>query len=77
MRAALQDALHESLVLCIRDQRLAPAAFREAMRSFGTPVVRTQLAQHPQCREVNIISSEDRDELGDGKRRQRRALAYR
>jgi len=68
VRAALQDALHESLVLCIRDQRLAPAAFREAMRSFGTPVVRTQLAQHPQCREVNIISSEDRDELGDGKR---------
>jgi alpha-ketoglutarate-dependent taurine dioxygenase len=52
-------------VLCIRDQRLTPLAFRDAMRSFGTPVVRTQLAQHPQCREVNVISSEDRDELGD------------
>ena len=67
-RAALRTALHESLVLCIRDQRLTPAAFRDAMQVFGTPVVRTQLAQHPECSEVNIISSEDKDELGDGKR---------
>lgn len=43
-------------------------AFRDAMTIFGTPVVRMQLAQHPDCREVNIISSEDRDQLGDGKR---------
>jgi taurine dioxygenase len=67
-RAALCHALQESLVLCIRDQRLTPIAFRDAMQIFGTPLLRRQLAQHPECSEVNIISSEDRDELGDGKR---------
>jgi alpha-ketoglutarate-dependent taurine dioxygenase len=30
--------------------------------------VRTQLAQHPDCCELNIISSENRDERGDGTR---------
>src|SRR5262245_21359067 len=67
-RAMLGAALLDSLVLCIRDQQLPPAAFRDAMTLFGTPVARTQIKQHPDCREVNIISSEDRDELGDGKR---------
>jgi taurine dioxygenase len=67
-RALLRAALHDSLVLCIRDQQLQPVAFRDAMANFGTPVARRQLAQHPDCRYVNIISSEDRDELGDGKR---------
>jgi taurine dioxygenase len=67
-RTMLRAALHDSLVLCIRDQHLRPVAFRDAMTIFGTPVVRMQLAQHPDCREVNIISSEDRDEFGDGKR---------
>jgi taurine dioxygenase len=67
-RAALRDALHENLVLCIRDQHLAPVPFRDAMAQFGVPMRRTQLAQTAQCAEVNIISSEDRDELGDGKR---------
>jgi len=67
-RAELRDALIANLVVCIRDQHLAPVAFREAMRIFGLPVARAQLAQHPECREVSIISSEDRDELGDGRR---------
>jgi taurine dioxygenase len=67
-RAMLRATLHDSLVLCIRDQQLQPVAFHDAMTIFGTPVVRTQLKQHPDCREVNIISSEDRDDLGDGKR---------
>ena len=67
-RASLLDLLHENLVLCLRDQRLAPSAFCDAMRAFGTPSLRSQLAQHQDCSEVNIISSEDRDELGDGKR---------
>ena len=67
-RATLRAALLDSLVLCIRDQQLRPVAFRDAMTLFGTPVVRTQLKPHPDCHEVNLISSEDRDELGDGKR---------
>ena len=67
-RAALLDVLHENLVLCIRGQSLAPVPFRDAMAQFGVPVLRKQLAQTPECAEVNIISSEDRDELGDGKK---------
>ena len=67
-QAALTKALHDNLVLCIRDQSLAPLPFRDAMAQFGTPVQRKQLAQTEQCADVNIISSEDRDELGDGKR---------
>ena len=66
--AALLDALHENLVLCVLDQKLAPVRFRDAMARFGTPVLRKQLAATPECAEVNIISSEDRDELGDGKK---------
>ena len=67
-RAALLDILHQNLVLCIRGQSLAPVPFRDAMAQFGVPVLRKQLAQTPECAEVNIISSEDRDELGDGKK---------
>ena len=66
--ADLRDALHENLVLCVRDQKLAPVPFRDAMARFGTPVLRKQLAATADCAEVNIISSEDRDELGDGKK---------
>src|SRR6185436_17798020 len=65
---ALLDALHQNLVLCIRGQQLVPRAFRDAMARFGTPVKRLQLAATPECDEVNIISSEDRDVLGDGKK---------
>jgi taurine dioxygenase len=68
MHAAILGALHENLVLCIRDQKLEPVAFRDAMARCGTPVLRKQLAATPECAEVNIISSEDRDELGDGKK---------
>ena len=68
MRSALLEALHQSLVLCIRDQSLSPVAFRDAMTMFGTPMRRTQITQHRDCADVNIISSSDRDELGDGKR---------
>ena len=66
--ASLKAALHDNLVLCVRDQTLAPQAFRNAMALFGTPVLRRQITQHPECAEVNIISSEDRDVHGDGKR---------
>ena len=67
-QAELQKALHDNLVLCIRGQRLAPVAFRDAMARFGVPMRRQQLAQTPECADVNIISSEDRDVQGDGKR---------
>ncbi|MCA0302976.1 MAG: TauD/TfdA family dioxygenase [Proteobacteria bacterium] len=65
---ALRRVLNDSLVLCIRDQHLAPVAFRDAMARFGTPMLRKQLERTPECAEVNIISSEDRDTLGDGRR---------
>jgi taurine dioxygenase len=67
-QGTLVDALHAHLVLCVRGQTLAPVAFRDAMARFGTPVKRLQLAHTPECDEVNIISSEDRDVLGDGKK---------
>lgn len=67
-QAALTRVLHDNLVLCIRGQKLAPLPFRNAMAQFGVPVQRLQLAQTPECIDVNIISSEDRDELGDGKK---------
>ena len=65
---ALIDVLHDNLVLCIRDQNLKPPAFLDAMSRFGTPMLRKQLARTPECAEVNMISSEDRDVLGDGKK---------
>jgi len=67
-QAALRDTLNRSLVLCLRDQKLAPTAFRDAMARFGTPMLRKQLTRTEECAEVNIISSEDRDMLGDGKK---------
>jgi taurine dioxygenase len=41
-RVALLGVLHDNLVLCIRDQKLAPPAFRDAMAQFGTPMQRLQ-----------------------------------
>src|SRR5471032_1918866 len=67
-QAELIDALHENLVLCVRDQHLTPVPFRDAMARFGTPMRRLQLAHTPECADVNVISSEDRDVLGDGKK---------
>jgi taurine dioxygenase len=67
-QAALRDTLNRSLVLCIRGQTLTPTAFRDAMARFGTPMLRKQLTRTEECAEVNIISSEDRDVLGDGKK---------
>src|SRR5476651_501869 len=67
-QVALREALNRNLVLCIRGQKLAPPAFRDAMARFGTPMQRLQLAHTEECAEVNIVSSEDRDVLGDGKK---------
>src|SRR5260370_14717540 len=66
---ALRRALLDHLVLCIRGQELSPAAYRDAMRVFGTPLPQTRISsQHPEVAEIMILSSADRDELGDGGR---------
>jgi taurine dioxygenase len=66
--AALRRALLDNLVLCIRGQELAPLAYREAMRIFGTLVLQTRAEnRHDEVAEIMILSSEDRDRLGDGK----------
>jgi taurine dioxygenase len=66
--AALRQALLDNLVLCIRGQALAPVAYREAMRIFGTLVLQTRAEnRHDEVAEIMILSSEDRDRLGDGK----------
>ena len=48
-QAALTGVLHDNLVICIRDQHLAPPAFLDAMAKFGTPMLRKQLARTPEC----------------------------
>ncbi len=66
---ALHRALLENLVLCIRGQSLTPAAYLAAMRAFGKPLTQVRAgARHPDVPEIMILSSEDRDEMGDGKR---------
>jgi len=66
---ALRRALLDNLVLCIRGQNLTPPAYLEAMRAFGTPMTQTRIAsRHGEIPEITVLSSEDRDELGDGKR---------
>jgi taurine dioxygenase len=71
--AATADRLHQALldhlVLCIRGQALSPVAYREAMGLFGDPLPQTRIAsQHPEVPEIMILSSADRDDLGDGGR---------
>ena len=67
--SSLRRALLDNLVLCIRGQSLEPAAYLAAMRGFGQPAPQTRIAsRHPAIPEIMILSSEDRDELGDGKR---------
>ncbi|HUK10842.1 MAG TPA: TauD/TfdA family dioxygenase [Stellaceae bacterium] len=67
--ARLHQALLENLVLCIRGQSLTPQAYLRAMRHFGNPMMQTRaLSRHPDVHEIMILSSEDRDDLGDGKR---------
>ena len=60
---ALHQALLDSLVLCVRDQHLDPREFRDAMLSFGEPLVPFEHG-HPDVREVNIISHEHREKTG-------------
>jgi len=56
-------------VLCIRGQTLTPVAYREAMRFLGTLMMQTRTgALHDEVPEILLLSSEDRDRLGDGKK---------
>jgi taurine dioxygenase len=67
--AALRRLLLDHLVLCIRGQDLAPEAYRAAMAAFGTPLTQVRVvSRHPDVAEITILSSEDRDALGDGAR---------
>jgi taurine dioxygenase len=68
LTGALRRAILDNLVLCIRDQALDPVGYLVAMGLFGTPLIRRQASQHPEIAEINVISSEDKDVLGDGKR---------
>jgi taurine dioxygenase len=66
---ALHRALLDNLVLCIRGQSLTPAAYLGAMRGFGPPLQQVRIAsRHAEIPEIMILSSEDRDVAGDGKR---------
>jgi taurine dioxygenase len=68
-RQALHGALLDGLVLCIRGQQLDPAAYLAAMRSFGRPMTQLrQASRHAEVAEIMILSSEDRDDDGDGGR---------
>lgn len=65
----LRRALLDRLVLCIRGQVLTPQRYLAAMRAFGEPITQVrQVSRHPQVPEIMILSSEDRDDAGDGKR---------
>jgi len=65
----LHRALLDNLVLCIRDQSLTPGAYLAAMQAFGKPLPQVRIAsRHPEIPEIMILSSEDRDVMGDGKR---------
>ncbi|QQS11961.1 MAG: TauD/TfdA family dioxygenase [Rhodospirillales bacterium] len=67
--ATLRGALLDNLVLCIRGRPLNPLPYRDAMRAFGTPMKQiTPAGTHPECDEILILSSEDKDVLGDGKK---------
>ena len=67
--AALRSALLDGLVLCIRGQALTSAGYLAAMRAFGDPINQVrQAARHPDAPAIMILSSEDRDDAGDGGR---------
>ncbi|HKX11021.1 MAG TPA: TauD/TfdA family dioxygenase [Stellaceae bacterium] len=66
---ALRRALLDNLVLCIRGQSLTPTTYLAAMHAFGKPLSQVRAGlRHPEVPEIMILSSEDRDEMGDGKR---------
>lgn len=65
----LNAALLDNLVLCVRDQSLEPVTYVKAAEIFGRPALQVTRARRlPEAPEVGILSSEDRDVHGDGRR---------
>jgi alpha-ketoglutarate-dependent taurine dioxygenase len=65
----LNDAFAEHIALCIRDQDFTPPQYAAAARRFGDPVPQLNKRYNiPDLPEVGILSSDDKDELGTGKR---------
>ena len=66
---ALNNAFAENIVLCIRNQRFTPEQYAAAARLFGKPEVQLNEGfNFPDLPEVGVLSSEDKDALGTGKR---------
>lgn len=66
---ALNDAFADNIVLCIRNQKFTPEQYAAAARLFGEPEVQLNEGfNFPDLPEVGVLSSEDRDALGTGKR---------
>lgn len=68
LSAALQRALWDNLVLCVRGQAIGPAEFLAAITTFGEPQIRPEIPHVEGFPAVTTLSSEDRDTKGDGKR---------
>jgi taurine dioxygenase len=65
----LRTALLDNLVLCVRGQTLEPQAYFDAMGVFGRQLPQPSAsANHPVVKDLLILSSADRDVLGDGGR---------
>jgi taurine dioxygenase len=65
----LRRALLDHLVLCLRGQLLAPAAYLAAVGAFGRAITQVRVAsRHTDIAEIMILSSDDRDAMGDGRR---------
>lgn len=61
---ALKSLIRERMMICIRGQYLTPVGFRDAMSAFGTPMLPSGGNAHPEARELNVISHEDRAKTG-------------
>jgi alpha-ketoglutarate-dependent taurine dioxygenase len=67
--AELNEAFAEHIVLCIRGQDFTPPQYAAAARRFGEPVPQINKRFNiPDLPEIGILSSEDKDEFGTGKR---------
>ena len=66
--AVLRNALIDNLVICIRGQTLDPVQYRAAMSRLGTPRLQRQGMRLEGFEEIGIVSTDEKDVLGDGKR---------
>lgn len=67
--AAVRQALLDHQVLAVRDQDLDPAALFRIGQALGQPIQQVaSRARHPANDHVMVLSSEDKDDLGDGAR---------